>query len=40
VRCSVSWRHHGTWRGSVTVVGRLRHNQRVVVASPHVLRPR
>lgn len=39
VRCSVSWRHHGTWRGSVSVVGRLRHNQRVIVARPHVLRP-
>ncbi len=39
VRCSVSWRRRGTWTGSVTVVGALRHNRRVVVARPHVLRP-
>lgn len=39
VRCSVSWRHGGTWRGSVHVVGRLRKNQRTVIVRPHVLRP-
>jgi hypothetical protein len=40
VRCSVSWRYDGgTWRGSVSVVGRLRNNKSVLVARPHVLRP-
>jgi hypothetical protein len=39
VRCSVSWRHGGTWRGSVHVVGRLRQNKRMVIVRPHVLRP-
>jgi hypothetical protein len=39
VRCSVSWHHRDTWRGSVNVVGRLRDNKRVLVVRPHVLRP-
>jgi hypothetical protein len=39
VRCSVSWRHGGTWKGSVHVVGRLRKNKRTVIVRPHVLRP-
>jgi hypothetical protein len=39
VRCSVAWRHRGTWTGSVDVVGRLRGDERVVVARVHVLRP-
>jgi hypothetical protein len=39
VRCSVAWRHRGTWTGSVDVVGLLRGNERVVVARVHVRRP-
>lgn len=39
VRCSVSWRHLGTWTGTVDVISRIRDNKREVVARPNVLRP-
>jgi hypothetical protein len=39
VRCSVAWRHRGTWTGSVDVAGTLHRNQRVIVTRLHVLRP-
>jgi hypothetical protein len=39
VRCSFSWRHDGTWRGYVDVVGVIRRNQQAVVTHVHVIRP-
>jgi hypothetical protein len=31
VRCAVRWRHAGTWRGTVTVVGVIRDNKQSVI---------
>jgi hypothetical protein len=39
VRCTVSWRHKGTWRGTVDVVGALRKNRPALLTQIHVRRP-